>query len=24
MPQTKVVLYKEDDGSVPVLEWLEA
>ncbi len=22
MPQTKVVFYKENDGSVPVLEWL--
>lgn len=23
MPQTKVVLYKEDDGSVPLLGWLD-
>ena len=22
MPQTKIIFYKEDDGSVPVLEWL--
>ena len=22
MPQTKIVFYKEDNGSVPVLEWL--
>ncbi len=24
MPQTKVVFFKEDDGSVPLLEWLGA
>src|SRR6266699_7104923 len=24
MPKTKVVFYKEDDGSVPVLEWLDS
>jgi hypothetical protein len=24
MPKTKVVLYKEDDGSVPMLEWLDS
>jgi phage-related protein len=24
MPQTKVVFYKEDDGTVPLLEWLDA
>jgi phage-related protein len=24
MPRTKVVFYKEDDGSVPVLEWLDS
>jgi phage-related protein len=23
MPQTKVVFYREDDGTVPVLEWLD-
>jgi hypothetical protein len=23
MPQTRVALYKEDDGSVPLLEWLD-
>ncbi len=23
MPQVQVVLYKEDDGTVPVLEWLD-
>ena len=23
MPKTKVVLYREDDGSVPLLEWLD-
>ena len=23
MPQTKVVFYKEDDGTVPVLDWLD-
>ena len=22
MPQTKIIFYKEDNGSVPVLEWL--
>ncbi len=24
MPGTKTVLYREDDGSVPLLEWLDA
>src|SRR5277367_975902 len=24
MPKTKVVFYKEDDGSVPVLDWLDS
>lgn len=24
MPTTKVLLYREDDGSVPVLEWLDS
>ena len=24
MPKTQVVFYKEDDGSVPVLEWLDS
>jgi phage-related protein len=24
MPRTRVVFYREDDGSVPVLEWLDA
>ena len=24
MPKTKVVFYKEDDGSVPMLEWLDS
>jgi phage-related protein len=24
MPQTTVVLFREDDGSVPLLEWLDA
>src|SRR2546423_867868 len=24
MPKTKVVFYKEDDGSVPLLEWLDS
>jgi hypothetical protein len=24
MPKTKVVFYKEDDGSVPILEWLDS
>src|SRR6059058_4258636 len=24
MPQTKVVFYKEDDGSVPILDWLDS
>ena len=24
MPRTKIVFYKEDDGSVPVLEWLDS
>jgi hypothetical protein len=24
MPQTKVVFYQEEDGEVPVLEWLQA
>src|SRR5437660_11606264 len=23
MPKTKVVFFKEDDGSVPILEWLD-
>jgi phage-related protein len=23
MPQTQVVLYREDDGAVPILDWLE-
>ena len=23
MPRTKVILFKEDDGSVPILDWLE-
>src|SRR5437773_8897790 len=23
MPKTKVVFYKEDEGSVPILEWLD-
>ena len=23
MPKTKVIFYKDDDGSVPVLDWLE-
>jgi hypothetical protein len=23
MPKTKVVFYKEDDGSVPILEWFD-
>jgi len=23
MPETNVVFYKEDDGSVPILEWLD-
>ena len=23
MPQTRVVLYQEDDGSVPLLKWLD-
>src|SRR4051794_35963411 len=23
MPRTEVVLYRDDDGSVPVLEWLD-
>ena len=23
MPKTKVILYKDDDGSVPVLDWME-
>ncbi|HVC95054.1 MAG TPA: type II toxin-antitoxin system RelE/ParE family toxin [Pirellulales bacterium] len=23
MPQTRVVFYREDDGTVPVLEWLD-
>jgi hypothetical protein len=23
MPETKVILFSEDDGSVPVLEWLD-
>ena len=24
MPRTKVVFYKEDDGSVPMLDWLDS
>ena|SRR5438477_3459206 len=24
MPRTRVVFYKDDDGSVPMLEWLDA
>lgn len=24
MPKTKVVFYKEEDGSVPILEWLDS
>ncbi len=24
MPETKVVFYKEDDGSVPILDWLDS
>ena len=24
MPRTNVVFYKEDDGSVPILEWLDS
>ena len=24
MPKTKVLFYKEDDGSVPILEWLDS
>jgi hypothetical protein len=24
MPKTKVVFYKEDDGSVPILEWIDS
>jgi len=24
MPKAKVVFYKEDDGSVPILEWLDS
>ena len=24
MPKTKVVFYREDDGSVPILEWLDS
>lgn len=24
MPQTKVVFYKEDDGTVPVIDWLNS
>ncbi len=24
MPKTKLIFYKEDDGSVPVLEWLDS
>jgi hypothetical protein len=23
MPETRVVLYREDDGTVPLLEWLD-
>ena len=24
MPETRVIFYREDDGTVPVLEWLDA
>src|SRR5437867_8088920 len=24
MPKTKVVFYREDDGAVPILEWLDS
>lgn len=24
MPRTKIVLYREDDGTVPLLEWLDS
>ena len=24
MPKTKVVFYKDDDGTVPMLEWLDS
>jgi len=24
MPKTRVVFYKEDDGSVPILEWIDS
>ena len=24
MPKTKVVFYKEHDGTVPILEWLDS
>ena len=24
MPETKVIFYKEDDGAVPVLDWLDS
>lgn len=24
MPKTEVVFYKEDDGTVPILEWLDS
>lgn len=24
MPKTELVIYKEDDGSVPILEWLDS
>jgi hypothetical protein len=24
MPKTKVIFFKEDDGSVPILEWLDS
>jgi phage-related protein len=24
MPKTKVIFYKEDDGSVPIMEWLDS
>lgn len=24
MPKTKVIFYKEEDGSVPILEWLDS
>jgi hypothetical protein len=24
MPKTELVIYKEDDGSVPILEWFDS